>query len=171
MHIDDATSNDDRLNKAIAMDFCLSEDIPTPGEINESREFIRNAGPVKLRTFRDTQLRRVAKYVDIARGAPTHLGQRGPPEIVPATGKMQSVDISAILNNYDIWSTSLATQFTCGFPWVGDLSQEGVPPRDTSRDPFQPTHRGGQAELPCPLQTTLRSIRPPARRFLLRCGH
>ena len=68
MHIDDATSTDDHQNKAIAQDLFLPREIPLPDEVDESIEFIPNTGPVKLRIFWDSQLKRVAEYVDHAKG-------------------------------------------------------------------------------------------------------
>ena len=78
MHIDDATSIGDHKNKATKKDFFLFMKIPTTGEVSESIGFISNTGPNKIRTYRGSQLRRVAEYFDITKGARRIWGNSGP---------------------------------------------------------------------------------------------
>ena len=45
---------------------------------------------------------------------------------------MKSIAISELSDNYDLGGASWMAQFTFGFPSVGNLSQEGIYPRDTA---------------------------------------
>ena len=51
---------------------------------------------------------------------------------------MKSVAIVALLGNFDLGGSAWMAQFTFGFPLVGNLSQEGVYPRDPSLIPAPP---------------------------------
>ena len=132
MHIDDASSIDDHVNKAVDQDFLMARPIPLPAEVDESRALIATNPPRGLLSFWNFQLKRVANYVDLTSGIQKIWDNAAPPEIRDASGKMKSIAISALLGNYDIGGASWMAQFTFGFPLVGNLSQEGIYPRDTS---------------------------------------
>ena len=138
MHIDDASSIDDHINKAVNQDFLLARSIPLPDEVNESLSFIANTKPSHLRTFWNHQLKRVAHWVDLTNGIQRIWDCSTSPSIRSATGKLKSVAISALLDNFDLGGSAWMSQFTFGFPLVGDLSQEGVYPRDPSLAPAPP---------------------------------
>ena len=138
MHIDDATSVDDHINKAVNQDFLLARSIPLPDEVNESLVFISNTKPRHLRAFWDLQLKRVNHWVRLTDGIQQIWDATTSPSIKSATGKLKSVAISALLDNFDLGGSAWMSQFTFGFPLVGDLSQEGVFPRDPSLSPAPP---------------------------------
>ena len=86
MHIDDASSIDDHLNKAVKQDFLMASSIPLPDEVDESLAFIATTPPMELRTFRGIHLKRVANYVDQTSGIQKIRDNAAPPEIKSATG-------------------------------------------------------------------------------------
>ena len=138
MHIDDATSIDDHVAKAVNQDFLLARSIPLPAEVGDSLSFIASTKPADLRSFWKHQLKRVDHWVKLTNGIQRLWDCAAPPSIRSATGKMKSVAIAALLGNFDLGGSAWMTQFTFGFPLVGNLSQEGVYPRDPSLVPAPP---------------------------------
>ena len=138
MHIDDASSIDDHINKAVAQDFFLAKAAPLPAELDESIEFISTTPACKLHSFWDAQLKRMADYVALTSGARRIFGDATPPEIKSATGTMRSVATSALLGNYDMGGASWMGRFAYGVPLAGDLSHEGVSPRGAAHEPGSP---------------------------------
>ena len=169
MHIDDSTSIGERVNKAAARDFFLSNDIPRPEEVGESVAFIPTTKPNKLRTYWGAKLKLAAEYVGLTKGIQRIWDNAAPPEVKSATGRAKSIAISALLK-----TTTVVAPYGCRSsptaPMIGDLSQEGVFHRDTPPSPRATPRRGDLAKLPTPLQTTFRDIRLPARRCPLGRG-
>ena len=81
---------------------------------------------------------------------PAHLEKCRPPhETKSAAGNMKSIATSARIANYDLGEPVWMSLCACGFPLVGDLSQEGVFPRDTSTSRDPPSRN--LAKLPTPI--------------------
>ena len=100
MHIDDATSTDGHSNNAVVPDFAIANAKLHPDEVDEYLAFIAVSPPAKLRAFWNSQLTKVADYVDDTMGVQKIWDNAAPPEITSATGRMESVAISALLDNY-----------------------------------------------------------------------
>ena len=143
MHIDDATSIDDHLGKEVIRYFFLANAIPLPGEVDESLAFIAGAPPAKIHPFWNSQLTKVADYANYTMGIQKIWGNAAPPEIRSDTRRMQSISISALLDNYGPGGSNWMAQFAYGFPVVGDISQDGVYPRDTFLNPDPPSRGSG----------------------------
>ena len=143
MRIDDATSIDDHINKAVAQDCFLSKETPLPEDVAESVALTPTTRPARLRPFWAPQLKRAAEYADLSQGAHRIRDNAAPREIKSAAGRMKSIAISALLNNYDIGGAVWMSRFSYGFRLAGDISQEGVFPRDTSLNPAPPSMGSG----------------------------
>ena len=61
-----------------------------------------------------------------------------PPSIRPATGRLRSVALTALLQNFGLKGARWLTQFTYGSPLVGNISQKEVYPRDMDVAPSPP---------------------------------
>ena len=138
MHIDDATSIDDHIAKAVNQDFLLARSIPLPAEVGDSVAFIATTKPAHLRAFWRHHLKRVNHWVRLTEDARRIWDCAAPPSISSATGKMKSVANSAPMGNFDMGGSAWMSQFTFFLPLVGNLSQEGVYPRDPSLTPAHP---------------------------------
>ena len=148
MHIDGASSIDDHINKAANQDFLMARSTPLPAEVVEPIAFVATTPSKEILSFWDFQHKRVANYADQTCGAQRIWDNAAPPEIKSATGKMKSVAISALSDNYDLGGASWVAQFTVGFPLIGNISQEGISPRALpwarlpSRGDLGSSHRG-----------------------------
>ena len=141
MHIADATSIEDHLQREIKEDFYLAKDIPLPTELSESLRFINNSDPRAIRHWWNLQGERVESLVDELQETQLVWDARTPDCIAAATGKLKTVSLLALSLNFNLGGRDWAEQFTYGFPLVGDLSQDGVYPRDTSLKPSpDPVH-------------------------------
>ena len=132
MHIDDASSIDDHMNKAANQDFLLARSIPLPDDVNESLSFIANTKPSHLRTFWNHQLKRVARWVDQTNGIQRIWDCATSPPIRSAAGKLKSVAISALLGNFDMGARlGFPNSPTASHLWVTcrrKASTRGTPP-------------------------------------------
>ena len=137
MHIE-ASSIDDHLQKAIRADFFLSKEIPLPPEVIKSIGVIANSDPRALRAWWKLQLARVKGVVNCAADLQEIWNNSTPDYIKTSTGKLQTVALAFLLRTFDLGGGNWIKQFTFGFPIIGDLSQEGVYPRDTSCKPALP---------------------------------
>ena len=107
MHIDDAASIDDHINRAVAQDCLTARPTPLPTEVDESIEFISTTPSNKPHSFWDSQLKRAANYVDLTSGIQRTWGNAAPPEVKSATWKMKPIAISELLDNYDLGGLDL----------------------------------------------------------------
>ena len=86
MHIDDATSVQNHVEKAVKEEFYLSNDIPLPPEVDDSIRFIRSSTYAGAKSFWPNQLKKVGSYVTAAQGIQDLWTKETPPSIRPATG-------------------------------------------------------------------------------------
>ena len=102
MHIGDASSIFDHIDKAVVQDFLMTRSTPLPIEVGETLVFISTTPSKEIRSFWAFQPKREARYVDITSGVQRIWDNAAPPGIKTATGKMKSLAISALLGNYDM---------------------------------------------------------------------
>ena len=81
MHIDDASSIDDRIDEAVVQDILMARSVHPPTEACESVVFISTTPSRRLHSFWDSQLKRVANYVDLTSGIQRIWGDDAHPEI------------------------------------------------------------------------------------------
>ena len=117
LHSDDASSIDDRIKKADAQDFHMAMAALLPAEVGESIEFISTTSAKRLRSLWDSQLKRVADYLELTSGSRRIRGNAAHPAIKSSTGKMKYIAITALLGNYDVRGASRMAQFAYGCPW------------------------------------------------------
>ena len=136
--IEDSSSIEDHINKAVQSDFFLAKEIPLPPEVVKSLSIVARSDPQALRAWWKLQLEKVRGVVRDASDLQAIWNNATPSSIKPATGKLQTVAIAFLLGNFDLGGEKWIKQFTYGFPIIGNLSQEGVYPRDPSCSPPQP---------------------------------
>ena len=68
MHIDDASSIDAHINKAVVQDFLMGRSTPLPIAVDESIVFISTTQSKEIHSFWGLQLNRVGNYVDLTSG-------------------------------------------------------------------------------------------------------
>ena len=121
MHIADATSIDDHIQRAIKEDFYLDKEIPLPGELAESIRFINNSNPRATRHWWELQSERVGNLVEELGETQKLWGAQTPDCIAAATGELKTVSLLAHSLNCNLGGRGWIKQFTYGFPLVGDL--------------------------------------------------
>ena len=129
----DATAIDEPIRKAVTQDCFLANAIPLPAEVDESIAFISETPQGELRSFWNSQLRRVTDYGDLTKGIQRIWDNAAHPEIKPHTGRMKSISISALLDNYDVVGARLDVAIRLRLPpWWAAFFKKGrtiaIPP-------------------------------------------
>ena len=138
MHIQDSSSIEGHIRKAINSDFFLAKEIPLPPDVLRSIGIVADSNPQALRAWWKLQLERVKGAVRDAADLQPIWDNASPASIRSATGRLRPVALAFLLKTFDLGGERWIKQFTYGFSITGNLSQEGAYPRDTSCAPAQP---------------------------------
>ena len=130
--IEDATSPENHVDRAMGLEFFLAADIPLPSEIPPALEFINKNDPGNLKAFWPSQLGKLSLLVEKCAPAQTIWDASKPESIKGTGGELKTVALLQLMRNKDLGGAEWIKQFTFGFPIVGTLSQKGVYPTDPS---------------------------------------
>ena len=134
--ITDAQGRADHVERAATQEFLLTKDIPLPPELTEALDFIQSAPPEAIRSFWMKQRARIRALVEDSKVDQLLWDADIHPDIAPATGKLKTLALHALLSHFDLGGAKWLQQFNFGFPIVGAVSQEGVyKPDPTIGDP------------------------------------
>ena len=97
-------------------EFYLSKETPLPPEVDEPLRFIRDNTYDGAKFFWPNQSKRVMKYAAAAQGIQDLWNKETPPPIRSATGKLRSVALTALLQNFGLKESRWMTQFAYGSP-------------------------------------------------------
>ena len=135
MHIRDATSVADHIDKAMREEFYLSKEIPLPPEIETSLKVVAKYKEKTLVHHWGKQINDLRSLVDDCENIQRIWDAMAPSSIKEATGNMKTVTLAHLAQSLGLGGGNWIRQFTYGFPLVGDLSQSGVYPRKEDLKP------------------------------------
>ena len=138
MRIDDSSSIDDHIRKAIGADFFLSHATTLHPEVARSIRILARSNPVALRARWELQLEGAKGVVNTASGIQEIRHNATPGTIRSATCRLRTATLAFVLKTIDLGRERWVGKFTYGFPISRDLSQEVAHPRDTSCTTAQP---------------------------------
>ena len=134
--ITDARDYLDHIHQAVRADFPLTADIPLPGELTASIDWISEVPTTAATEFWEEQLIALKNLVSDAASTQVKWDSFRPPELGGAGGGARSVAILSLLRQFNLGGDRWMSQFIFGFPTCGIFSQSGVfPTCDKAKPP------------------------------------
>ena len=102
MHIDDASSIDGHIRKAIDAEFSLSNQIPLPSDVSRSIRIVAESNPMAPRAWWKLQLDREKGVVNSAADIQEFRNCSKPASIRSETWRLQAVALAFLLRTFDL---------------------------------------------------------------------